>query len=147
MQEFINAGYITGHATNTCTSECSFRRDFIDYKPYFKEGQADHELLVYDPQYMNPDNYWSWNIGINSIYRRCLYGTDTNAHVLRYGAEFLKTYKDEQKVLYLEFTDSHEMTSELVQFIDDHLVEFFEKVKELNLFEKDTVVYLFSDHG
>lgn len=36
----------------------------------------------------------------------------------------MNTYKGEKKVLYLEFTDAHEITSEVVKYMDDHLYNF-----------------------
>lgn len=81
------------------------------------------------------------------MYRRCLYGDDSSAHVFEYGSQFLDAYKDQKKFLFMEFTDSHEVTSEIVQFVDDHLENFLQKMKSQGIFDGNSVVYLLSDHG
>lgn len=59
--------------------------DHVEY------GKADHEFFsyIYDPAYINPDNYFSSASGPNSVFRRCLYGKDTHEHTFDYGYEFL----------------------------------------------------------
>jgi len=52
--------------------------------------------------------------GASSVYRRCVYGKDTNYFPMEYGEKFLDAYKNDKKFLYLEFTDGHEITSEIV---------------------------------
>lgn len=61
--------------------------------------------------------------------------------------QFLKEYRDEKKFLYLEFTDGHEITSEVVQYVDDNLYNFFLDLEKEGFFSKDTMLYLLSDHG
>jgi len=43
--------------------------------------------------------------------RRCSYNYDTNKYVFDYAYKFLDAYKNDKKAVYLEFTDSHEITS------------------------------------
>lgn len=92
---------------NTCSCKCIFR-DFVSGKDnvqkYFYDEPADHELMILDPLYVNKKNYFDTSRGVNSVYRRCLYGKDTNEHAFDYGLQFLKEYKDEKKMLYLEYT-------------------------------------------
>lgn len=52
------AGYIVGHASNTCTVNCIFRRQYEDIKNLFNEEPADHEITLWDPNYVNKDNYY-----------------------------------------------------------------------------------------
>lgn len=63
---------------------------------------------------MRIDNLFGPDKGGNSVYRRCLYHHDTNKFVFDYGEKFLDTYKDDKKFLLLEFTDGHEITSEVI---------------------------------
>ncbi|KRX07241.1 Alkaline-phosphatase-like, core domain [Pseudocohnilembus persalinus] len=147
LQEFKKRGYVTGHSTNTCTSDCAFRYEFIAFKKYFIEASADHEFLLYDPQYIDPNNYYNFAQGINSIYRRCIFNTDTAEHVFNYGKKFLSTYQQDPKFLFMEFTDSHEATSEVVTYMDDHIVNFLESIKNMGYLEKETNIILLSDHG
>ena len=53
----------------------------------------------------------------------------------------METYRDDPKYLFLEFTDSHEMTSEIVTYLDDLLYEFFIDIEKMGYFNKDTNVY------
>lgn len=41
--------------------------------------------------------------GTNSLFRRCAYGNDTNYFMFEYAKKFMETYKDDKKVMYLEF--------------------------------------------
>lgn len=76
-----------------------------------------------------------------------MYGADTNKHAFDYGYEFLKTYKDDKKLLYVELTDGHEITGEVVNYVDQNLSDFLNKIESEGFLEKDTIVYLLSDHG
>lgn len=81
------------------------------------------------------------------MFRRCVFGTDTSEHVINYGKKFLETYRNDPKFLYLEFTDSHEVTSEVVSYLDSHLYNFFVDIDEMGYLDKDTNIVLLSDHG
>lgn len=83
--EFKNAGYITAHVVNTCTSQCLFRDKDEKYQKYFNETAADHEFAIWDPLYINPLNYYDLGIGPSAISRRCLYGNDTSGFMYEYG--------------------------------------------------------------
>lgn len=147
MKHFKEAGFIVGHSMNTCTSCCLFRTQYQDMRPFFLEEPADHEMTMWDPSYINPKNYYDMQGGPNSAKRRCLYGDDTCSYVFDYGYQFLREYKDEKKFLYMEFTDSHEITSEVVQYLDDHFLDFLQKSEKEKMFDEDTVVFIMSDHG
>lgn len=81
---------------------------------FFEHDPADHEFYMFDPNYLISSNTFGIKKGGNSIYRRCVYGKDTNYYVFDYGKKFLDAYKDDKKFLLLEFTDSHEFTSEVL---------------------------------
>lgn len=65
--------------------------------------RGDHEMYFYDPIYFNRNYSNSIDAAINSIYRRCAYGYDTNYHLFDYATKFFDTYKDEKKVMYMDF--------------------------------------------
>jgi len=71
-------------------------------------------MYMFDPNYLFSENTFGVSKGANSVYRRCVYNKDTNYYVFDYGKKFLDAYKDDKKFLLLEFTDSHELTSEIV---------------------------------
>jgi len=58
-----------------------------------------------DPHYLVPEAPCDSLQGPFSIFRRCLYGKDVFEHVLDYGQKFMKAYKEDKKLLYLEFLD------------------------------------------
>ncbi|KRX04952.1 Alkaline-phosphatase-like, core domain [Pseudocohnilembus persalinus] len=145
---FQDNGYIVGLSTNTCTMNCLLRTSYM--RPDVNhQTTADHEFqqIIYDPQYVNPKDYFSISQGPNAIQRRCLYGKDTFQHVLDYGYEFMNTYKNDKKVLYLEFTDAHEITDEVVGYADQPIRNFLDKLEAEGHLSKKTTVYLMSDHG
>ncbi|KRX04954.1 Alkaline-phosphatase-like, core domain [Pseudocohnilembus persalinus] len=147
FQHFKDMGYIVGFSSNTCTLWCLHRSKIM--RNDVNESPPDHEYYstVFDPTYTDPKDYFSIFQGPNSIYRRCLYGYDTNYHVLNYGYQFMQTYKNDKKVLYLEFTDSHELTDEVVKYLDTNLRNFLDDLENNNHISKKTTIYLVSDHG
>lgn len=62
---------------------------------------------------------------------------------LTYAQQFWSEYQSEPKVLYLDFLEAHEMTFELIEYIDEPLVNFL----ETQIDPKTTSVILLSDHG
>lgn len=41
----------------------------------------------------------------------------------------MKEYKDEKKVVFFEFTDSHEITEEIVYYLDANLESFLRNME------------------
>lgn len=95
--------------------------------------------------YINPDNYYDVAQGPSSISRRCLYGNDTAAYMMEYTKQFMDAYKGEKKAVFMEFTDAHELTSEVIQFMDEHLERFLKSIEKHT--DESTVVYFIADHG
>lgn len=56
-----------------------------DLHTYFAEDKFDHEMMLFDPNYIKFKNLFSFTHGINSVFRRCLYGKDTNYYPFVYG--------------------------------------------------------------
>jgi phosphoglycerol transferase MdoB-like AlkP superfamily enzyme len=78
--------------------------------------------------------------------RRYLYGKDSSWYVFNYGKNFWKAYSDSPKHLLLAFLDAHEGTGEVVKYMDEKLVDFFEFLESEGSL-KDTVIVFQSDHG
>ena len=144
MQE---KGYITGQADNYCgTQPYQIRPSFDNSNVTL--GYFDHELIspFCEPNYFRPENPFPLNKGNCALLRRCLYGYDTFYHLFNYSKLFWKTYSDSRKYLRLSSMDSHEATAELINLFDRPLVEFLDGLYK-NGELKDTIVFLFSDHG
>ena len=140
-------GYITAQADNYCgTQPYQIHPSFDNSNTTL--GYFDHELisLFCEPNYFRPENPFPLNKGNCAIFRRCLYGYDTYHHLFNYSKLFWRTYKDNRKYLRLSSMDSHEATAELIHQLDGPLVEFLDELYK-NGDLKDTILFLFSDHG
>lgn len=144
IKDYKDSGYITGHATDFCQVS---PLDILAGQPIMDEPY-DHEALsiACDPNYHDPESPYGVFNGPYSITRRCLYGQDVFDHVYEYGNQFWRTYKEEKKLLYLDFLIAHEGTGEVVKYMDDALFGFLNGLKNENLLQ-DTAVVLYSDHG
>ena len=148
--KFKQQGYITGKSNNFCGST------FFDVSATESElkdldmESYDHENigLFCDPNYHKMDEVgpYGYKEGPYSMFRRCLYGKDTHAHVLDYGNKFWRTYQDMPKVLEVGFLDDHEPTNEVIQYLDVPLYNFLSGLEEDNLL-KDTTIVFYADHG
>jgi hypothetical protein len=78
--------------------------------------------------------------------RRCLYEKDSSEYVFDYSKKFWKAYSYSPKHLRLAFLDAHEGTGEVVKYMDDKLVDFFEFLESEGSL-KDTEIVFQSDHG
>ena len=65
---------------------------------------------------------------------------------LEYTKSFLKAYKNDKKLAFIEFENGHEITGEVIAYLDDPLSDFLANIEQEGLID-DTVVVLFSDHG
>jgi len=144
IKQYQDNGYITGHATDYCQTS---PLDIYLGEP-IKDTPYDHEALsiACDPHYHDPESPYRVLEGPYSSLRRCLYGKDVFEHVYEYGNQFWRTYKDEKKILYLDFLVAHEGTGEVIKYMDDALYNFLNNLQQENLLE-DTAVVLYADHG
>jgi len=144
VKQYQEKGFITGHATDFCqTSPLDIATDepILD-TPYDHEGIS----LACDPHYHDPISPYKVLQGPYSSVRRCLYGKDVYEHVYDYGNQFWRSYKDEKKILYLDFLNAHEGTNEVVKYMDNDLSSFLNNLQKDGLLE-DTAVVLYADHG
>ena len=77
--------------------------------------------------------------------RRCLYGNDTFNHVFEYGKQFVETYRNQRKFLKLAFIDGHEMSKEVIKYMDEALCNFIKYL--MKEFPTDSAIIIVSDHG
>ena len=94
-----------------------------------------------DPNYILT-NQKNANIkGINSSFRRCIYGKDSFQHVIDYGRLFWDAYPHNNKFLKLSFFDGNERTGEVVKYLDNDLMNFFLDIVNQRKFHK-TALFL-----
>ncbi len=143
---FKQNGFITGNTHNYCG------RDYYDIEngniEKFRYESFDHESqsLSCDPNFSVPGHPYAMLNGSYGMKRRCLYGKDLAKHVFEYTKKFWSAYKEQPKFFRMSFIDAHEGTAEVVKYMDDHIMDFFEYFEAENNFE-DTVIILQSDHG
>jgi len=144
LDNYINAGYVTGQSVGYCGREI-FDID-VDIFSKMKWNTYDHEMasLLCDPNFTPESGSFSMTQGVNSSRRRCLYNKLTTEYVLEYGKKFWKSYQNEAKFFRMIIEDGHEGTGEVITSVDDLLANFYESFKE-NL--NDTLVFIQTDHG
>lgn len=84
--------------------------------------------------------------GKNSAIRHCLYGQDMHNIQFEYINKFWEAYPNNRKFFRTDFTDAHEVTGELIQYMDEDLRDFLQDFYDKGYFE-DTFVTILSDHG
>ena len=135
-------GFITAQSSNKCS------KDLLSLNPGGLYDEFDHENIAMfcDPSYfsLNPKTK---NIkGINSAFKRCLFGLDSFKYVLQYGNLFWESYKDSQKFLRLGFFDGNERSGEVIKYLDDYLSDFVLDLINNGRFHK-TALFLVSSTG
>lgn len=143
---FKEKGFILGQSHNYC------QREFYDLEPgnveKFVWDGFDHDanLLGCDPNYSVPGHPFAILNGSYGMKRRCMYGKDTSWYVFDYGKKFWKAYIDEPKYLRLAFIDAHEGTGEVVKYMDEKFIDFFDFLETEGSLNDTTIVFQ-SDHG
>ena len=149
-----NNGYITGQSANICSKE--FFSDHLEREINFykntKIDEYDHEnvAMFCDPFYFddsNEENSDTKNVkGINSAFKRCLYGKNSFEYVLDYGYQFWTKYNNNKRFLRLGFFDGNEKTGEVIKYLDKYLYEFLYKLYNENYLE-NTILFIVSGQG
>ena len=79
-----------------------------------------------------------------SIFKRCLYSRYLHEYAFDYIKSFWSQYLDLPKFFMLHFSEGHEGTAEVVQYMDQHLKDFL-NYSTINFI--NTSIFLVSDHG
>src|SRR5690606_5617149 len=92
----------------------------------FHWADFDHELfsIFCDSNYWLPGKEYGLFYGPYSSLRRCLYGKDTFEYMLEFATQFWKLYPDQRKYIELYFIDGHEITNEVITYLDGFLYEW-----------------------
>ena len=135
-------GYITAMAFDQCVFEVFFDREQL-YTYNVTSDYYDHS----NNQFFCDQNYFGILFrGVNSFFRRYLYGKETFEYNFEYSKQFWNNYKDSRKYLMLASMYAHESTSNVLGYMDNSLYEFFNYMYENKLL-KNTAIFYISDHG
>lgn len=136
-------GFITAQSFNKCS------KDLLSLFPRGLYDEFDHENIA---MFCNP-SYFSLNPktanikGINSVFKRCLFGLDSFKYVFEYGKLFWETYKDSQKFLRLGFFDGNERSGEVIKYLDEYLTDFILDLVNNGRFRKSALFIVSSKGG
>jgi hypothetical protein len=97
-----------------------------------------------DPLYNSVNNKNYNTKGINSAFKRCLYGKNPYEYVFNYGKLFWDTYPNNNKFLLLGFFDSSEKSGEVVKYMDTSLSDFLLDLINQGKFHKTALLILSS---
>ena len=140
---YKDKGFITASTVNSCY------RDLYYINPSITPAiNFDHENipLFCDTNLIDPDMFWAYEQGENSIFRKCLYGKDSHEYMFEYMTQFLEAYKNQRKYMRMCFMDSHEATMQVVKYLDEPLNNFLNLIIDKYSNNKTAIIFL-SDHG
>jgi phosphoglycerol transferase MdoB-like AlkP superfamily enzyme len=86
------------------------------------------------------------NEGEFSVLRRCLYGKEVYEYVFEYAKDFWKKYKENRKFARLSFIEGHELTAEVIKYLDNPLYQFLNGFIEEGYLNNSSII-ITSDHG
>lgn len=135
-------GYITAMITDQCVFELFFDRENL----YTYNVTADNFDHSNTPLYCDQNYFGILFRGVNSFFRRYLYGKETFEYNFEYAKQFWNNYKDSRKYLTVASMQAHESTSNVLGYMDNSLYEFCNYMYENKLL-KNTAVIFVSDHG
>lgn len=99
-----------------------------------------------DPNYYDINNPYPLNKGEFSVLRRCLYGKEAYEYVFEYTKQFWKKYKNSKKFARVSFIEGHEITGEVIKYLDQPTNKFLEDFMKTE-YLKNTAIIIASDHG
>ena len=146
--EIKEKGFVTCNICGLCDKSVYYfdwrlkegmKRNFIEF---------DHEMFALncDPNYFDVVNPHSIGIGESSVFRRCLYGRENIEYLFDYGKKFFETYSDNRKYLRMSIPNGHELSGQVIKYVDDPLYDFLNYLFVKDLL-KNTAVILAADHG
>ena len=124
-------GYITCYSSDLCNKDNTRTLHNLNTEEIY-----DHQFIICDP---NKENY-----NMHSIH--CLYGKQNTEHLIEYGNQFWRKYKNNRKFFLFVSNDGHEGTLEVVKYDDNILFNFLNNLFYDNLLNNSSII-LMSDHG
>ena len=148
VKYYKEQGFVTGHTGTTCGREIfgvKLNEDG-DYVRYLDYDSWDHENIAMFCDF----NFFSCKFpierGINSYFRRCLYGQPAFTYAMEYTKQFWEAYPDNKKFFRIHINEGHDGSNELLRYLNDPLYEFIKMFYD-NGWLNNTFIMLMSDHG
>jgi hypothetical protein len=145
IKYFKDNGYITANIGNICSKEL-FAVEKKITSIYFDRYDHENIAMWCDPNYYDRRNPYPINKGEFSVIRRCLYGKEVHEYVFEYAKDFWKKYKKNRKFSRLSFIEGHEITGEVIKYLDEPLYQFLNEFIEKG-YLNNTSIIIASDHG
>lgn len=144
FDSFSKNGYMTGFFKDSCETISNSIHD-----KDLRMHHWDHfgGTIACDTNYDDAD-FTSLHVfsGKGSAIRHCLYGRDMHNIQMDYLKQFWAAYPENRKFFRTHFSEAHELTGELVKYMDEDLRDLLEYFKNMGYLE-DTFITLVSDHG
>ena len=148
VRYFKEKGFVTGHTGTTCGREIFQVKlfKFGDKVRYLEYDSWDHEgISVFCD--LNFVNYrYPLERGVNSYFRRCMYGQPVHDYAFDYVTSFWEAYPDNKKFFRVHLNEGHDPSNSLLTYFDEALLQFIRSFYEKGYFD-DTFVMIMSDHG
>ena len=145
IKYFKDNGYITANIGNICSKELFAVEEKIT-SIFFDKYDHENIAMWCDPNYYDRRNPYPINKGEFSVIRRCLYGKEVHEYVFEYAKDFWKKYKKNRKFSRLSFIEGHEITGEVIKYLDEPLYQFLNEFIEKG-YLNNTSIIIASDHG
>jgi hypothetical protein len=143
VKYYKERGFITGHTGTTCGREIFAQSPFsydLNYDNY------DHEMISLFCDLNFFSKKYRITYGINSVIQRCFYGKPVYYYAMEYTKLFWEAYKDSKKFFRIHINEGHEITMELISYLENDFAEFIKYFFDNNLLN-DTAIFFISDHG
>lgn len=144
FDSFSKNGYMTGFFKDSCETISNSIHD-----QNLRMHSWDHfgGTVACDTNYDDTD-FTSLHVfsGKGSAIRHCLYGQDMHNIQMDYLKQFWAAYPENRKFFRTHFSEAHELTGELVKYMDEDLRDLLEYFKIMGYLE-DTFITIVSDHG
>ena len=147
LYDLSKKGYITASSANACSRQPLniYDKNLIIDNQFYNSDYENFGIFC-DPHYYNPNNAFSHYMGVNSKYRRCLYGKDSYEYLFEFALKFLELYKNERKFFRIISNDGHEGNLKIIKYIDEPLHDFLINLLT-NYFDDKSIIFIASDHG
>ena len=146
LYDLSKKGYITASTGNSCSREpLNLYNRYINKHQFYNSDYENFGIFC-DPHYYNPKDSHSMYMGVNSKYRRCLYGKDSFEYLFEFTLKFLELYKNERKFFRIISNDGHEGNLKIIKYIDEPLHDFLINLLT-NYFDDKSIIFIASDHG
>ena len=147
FNHFKENGYIIGSFSDEWQIDVLDINETMDYSEPFTRFDHLSSSLPCDQNY---DSSGDFDIvldkGRNTHFRRWMYGKSMHEIQLDYVMQFWNAYPENRKAFRTRFMEAHEASSELIKYIDNDLVKFFEDFDSKGYLQ-NTIVYFIADHG